>query len=106
RHAYEALSAVLCGTRSMHTNSMDEVLALPPERAAQIALRPQQVLAHETGVTETIDPLAGSYYLEHLTDKMERGARRYFERVDEQGGVLACIENGFFQREIADAAFE
>jgi methylmalonyl-CoA mutase N-terminal domain/subunit len=106
RTAFEALAAVLGGTQSLHTNSMDEVLALPTERAAQIALRTQQVLAHETGVTETIDPLAGSYYLEHLTDEMERGARRYFERIDEQGGVLTCIENGFFQREIADAAFE
>jgi methylmalonyl-CoA mutase N-terminal domain/subunit len=106
RTAFEALAAVLGGTQSLHTNSMDEVLALPTERAAQIALRTQQVLAHETGVTETIDPLAGSYYLEHLTDEMERGARQSFDRIDEQGGVLACIENGFFQREIADAAFE
>src|SRR5207244_5127510 len=106
RTAYEALAAVLGGTQSLHTNSMDEVLALPTQRAAQIALRPQQRLPHETGITNTIDPLAGSYYLDHLTDEMERGARTYFERVDEQGGVLACIENGFFQREIADAAFE
>ena len=106
RTAFEALAAVLGGTQSLHTNSMDEVLSLPTERAARVALRTQQVLAHETGVTETIDPLAGSYFLEHLTDEMERGARRYFERIDEQGGVLQCIENGFFQREIADAAFE
>ena len=106
RTAYEAMAAVLGGTNSLHTNSMDEVLALPTERAAQIALRTQQVLAHETGVTNTIDPLAGSYFLEQLTDEMERGAREYFDRIDEQGGVLRCIENGFFQREIADAAFE
>jgi methylmalonyl-CoA mutase N-terminal domain/subunit len=106
RTAYEAMAAVLGGTNSLHTNSMDEVLALPTERAAQIALRTQQVLAHETGVANTIDPLAGSYFMEQLTDEMERGAQRYFDRIDEQGGVLRCIENGFFQREIADAAFE
>jgi methylmalonyl-CoA mutase, N-terminal domain len=106
RTAVEAMAAVLGGTNSLHTNAMDEVLALPTERAAQVALRTQQILAHETGVTNTIDPLGGSYFLEKLTDEMEAGARRYFERIDEQGGVLACIENGFFQREIADAAFE
>ncbi|MDQ6884682.1 MAG: methylmalonyl-CoA mutase family protein [Candidatus Dormibacteraeota bacterium] len=106
RTAYEAMAAVLGGTNSLHTNSMDEVLALPTERAAQIALRTQQVLAHETGVANTIDPLGGSYFIESLTDEMERGAQRYFDRIDEQGGVLRCIENGFFQREIADAAFE
>jgi methylmalonyl-CoA mutase, N-terminal domain len=106
RTAYEAMAAVLGGTNSLHTNSMDEVLALPTERAAQIALRTQQVLAHETGVANTIDPLAGSYFIEQLTDEMERGAQRYFDRIDEQGGVLRCIESGFFQREIADAAFE
>jgi methylmalonyl-CoA mutase N-terminal domain/subunit len=106
RTAYEAMAAVLGGTNSLHTNSMDEVLALPTERAAQIALRTQQVLAHETGVTNTIDPLGGSYFIEQLTDEMERGAQRYFEQIDAQGGVLRCIENGFFQREIADAAFE
>ncbi|HEV2012494.1 MAG TPA: methylmalonyl-CoA mutase family protein [Candidatus Dormibacteraeota bacterium] len=106
RTAYEAMAAVLGGTNSLHTNSMDEVLALPTERAAQIALRTQLVLAYETGVTNTIDPLAGSYFIEQLTDEMERGAQRYFDQIDEQGGVLRCIENGFFQREIADAAFE
>ena len=106
RTAYEAMAAVLGGTNSLHTNSMDEVLALPTERAAQIALRTQQVLAHETGVTSTIDPLGGSYFIEQLTDEIERGAQRYFDQIDEQGGVLRCIENGFFQREIADAAFE
>jgi methylmalonyl-CoA mutase N-terminal domain/subunit len=106
RTAYEAMAAVLGGTNSLHTNSMDEVLALPTERAAQIALRTQQVLAHETGVANTIDPLGGSYFIESLTDEIERGAQQYFDRIDEQGGVLRCIENGFFQREIADAAFE
>jgi len=106
RTAYEAMAAVLGGTNSLHTNSMDEVLALPTERAAQIALRTQQVLAHETGVASTIDPLGGSYFVESLTDEMERGAREYFDRIEEQGGVLRCIENGFFQHEIADAAFE
>ena len=106
RTAYEAMAAVLGGTNSLHTNSMDEVLALPTERAAQIALRTQQILAHETGVANTIDPLAGAYFIESLTDGMERGAKRYFDRIDEQGGVLACIDNGFFQREIADAAFD
>jgi methylmalonyl-CoA mutase, N-terminal domain len=106
RTAYEAMAAVLGGTNSLHTNSMDEVLALPTERAAQIALRTQQVLAHETGVADTIDPLGGSYFVESLTDEMERQAQGYFDRIDEQGGVLRCIENGFFQREIADAAFE
>jgi methylmalonyl-CoA mutase N-terminal domain/subunit len=106
RTAYEAMAAVLGGTNSLHTNSMDEVLSLPTERAAQIALRTQQVLAHETGVANTIDPLGGSYFIEQLTDEMERGAQRYFDEIDGQGGVLRCIENGFFQREIADAAFE
>jgi methylmalonyl-CoA mutase N-terminal domain/subunit len=106
RTAYEAMAAVLGGTNSLHTNSMDEVLSLPTERAAQIALRTQQVLAHETGVANTIDPLGGSYFIEQLTDEMERGAQRYFDEIDAQGGVLRCIENGFFQREIADAAFE
>src|SRR5437660_528220 len=106
RTAVEAMAAVLGGTNSLHTNAMDEVLALPTERAAQIALRTQQILAHETGITNTIDPLGGSYFVERLTDEMEAGARRYFDRIEEQGGVLACIENGFFQREIADAAFE
>src|SRR5947209_4059375 len=106
RTAVEAMAAVLGGTNSLHTNAMDEVLALPTERAAQIALRTQQILDHETGLTNTLDPLGGSYFLEKLTDEMEAGARAYFDRIEEQGGVLACIENGFFQREIADAAFE
>jgi methylmalonyl-CoA mutase N-terminal domain/subunit len=105
RTALEALAAVLGGTQSLHTNSMDEVLALPTEKAVEIALRTQQVIAHETGVVNTVDPLGGSYFVEALTNRMEEGALRYFERIDEIGGVLAGIEQGFFQREIADAAF-
>ncbi len=106
RTAYEGLSAVLGGTQSLHTNSMDEVLALPTEKAVKIALRTQQVLAYETGVANTIDPLAGSYFIEALTDKMESEAEEYFSKVDDLGGVLPAIEQGFFQQEIADAAYE
>ncbi len=105
RTAVEALAAVLGGTQSLHTNAMDEALALPTERAARIALRTQQVLAYETGVTNTTDPLGGSYFVEWLTNRLEQEAEGYFARIAEQGGVLRCIENGFFQREIADAAF-
>ncbi len=105
RTAFEALAAVLGGTQSLHTNSLDETLALPTEKAVQIALRTQQIIAYETGVTNVIDPLGGSYYIEALTERMEREAEEYFRRIEEQGGVLACIENGFFQREIADAAY-
>ncbi len=105
RTALEALSAVLGGTQSLHTNSMDEVLALPTEKAVKIALRTQQVLAHESGVANTIDPLAGSYFVEELTGKMEEEAENYFQRIDQLGGVMAAIENGFFQQEIADAAY-
>ena len=104
RVAYQALAAVLGGTQSLHTNSMDETLALPTERAAQIALRTQQVLAYETGVPNTIDPLAGSYYLEALTDQMEAGAEAIFAEVDRLGGVVPGIEIGYFQREIARSA--
>ncbi|MBI2920526.1 MAG: methylmalonyl-CoA mutase, partial [Planctomycetes bacterium] len=113
RTAYEALAAVLGGTQSLHTNSMDEALALPTEKAVKIALRTQQILAHETGVTDTVDPLGGSYYVEWLTDQMEREAEGYFRRIDELGGgkgILAgCeagIDRGFFQREIARSAYE
>jgi methylmalonyl-CoA mutase N-terminal domain/subunit len=105
RTAFEGLSAVLGGTQSLHTNSMDETLALPSEKAAEIALRTQQLIAHETGVTNVIDPLAGSYFVEALTSKMEEQAEAYFRRIDELGGVLAAIDKGFFQREIADAAY-
>src|SRR5207253_2877133 len=105
RTAYEAMAAVLGGTNSLHTNSMDEVLALPTERAARIALRTQQVLAHETGVANTIDPLGGSYYLEDLTGRLEAEAYDYFERIEKLGGVVAAIKDNFFQREIAEASF-
>lgn len=105
RTAIEALSGVLGGTQSLHTNSMDETLALPSDKAAKIALRTQQIIAHETGVTNIIDPLAGSYYIEQLTDKMEREAEEYFEQIDELGGVIPAIEAGFQQREIAKAAY-
>lgn len=105
RTAYEALAAVLGGTQSLHTNSMDETLALPTDRSAKIALRTQQILAHEIGVANTIDPLGGSYFVEALTTKMERQAEEYFEQIDALGGVIPAIEAGFFQREIADAAY-
>src|SRR5471030_737371 len=106
RTAIEALAAVLGGTQSLHTNSYDEALALPTEDAARIALRTQQVIAHETGVVNTIDPLGGSYYVEHLTNELERQAYEYFDRIDKLGGVVAAIKENFFQSEIADAAFQ
>jgi methylmalonyl-CoA mutase N-terminal domain/subunit len=105
RVAIQALAAVLGGTNSLHTNSLDEALALPTEKAALIALRTQQVIASESGVTNTVDPLAGSFFVERLTDQMEEEGMDYLRRIDELGGVLACIHNGFFQREIADAAY-
>ncbi|HEX6912226.1 MAG TPA: methylmalonyl-CoA mutase family protein [Longimicrobium sp.] len=104
RVAYQALAAVLGGTQSLHTNSMDETLALPTEKAVQIALRTQQVLAYETGVPNTIDPLAGSYYVEALTDRMEAEAEAIFAEIDKLGGVVPGIEMGYFQREIARSA--
>src|SRR5437588_6438553 len=103
--AYQALAAVLGGCQSLHTNSMDETLALPSEHAVTLALRTQQVLAHETGVTNTVDPLGGSYFVEALTKQMQDNARRYFERIEQLGGMIPAIEAGFFRREIADAAF-
>ncbi|MGQ4872312.1 MAG: acyl-CoA mutase large subunit family protein, partial [Candidatus Thorarchaeota archaeon] len=105
RTAYQALAAVLGGTQSLHTNSMDEALCLPTEDAVRIALRTQQVLAYESGVANTIDPLAGSYYVEALTNEMEEEAYKYFDRVEALGGVLEAIEKGFFQKEIANAAY-
>jgi methylmalonyl-CoA mutase N-terminal domain/subunit len=105
RTAIEALAAVLGGTQSLHTNSFDEALALPTEHAVRLALRTQQVIAHETGVVNTIDPLGGSYYLEHLTNELERQAYDYFERIAKLGGVVAAIKENFFQREIAEASF-
>jgi methylmalonyl-CoA mutase N-terminal domain/subunit len=106
RTAVEALAAVLGGTQSLHTNSMDETLALPTEKSVKIALRTQQVLAYEHGVADVIDPLGGSWFVEKLTDDMEREAEGYFRRIGEQGGVVACIETGFLQREIARSAYE
>ncbi len=106
RTAIEALAAVIGGTQSLHTNSMDETLALPSDKAVKIALRTQQILAYEHGVINVADPLGGSYYVEKLTDDIEAEAEKYFEMIDQQGGVIACIENGFFQREIADAAYK
>jgi methylmalonyl-CoA mutase N-terminal domain/subunit len=105
RVAYQALAAVLGGCQSLHTNSMDETLALPTEAAATLALRTQQVLAHETGVTNTVDPLGGSYAVESLTNELEAEAWDYFERIERAGGALAATESGFFRREIAEAAF-
>ncbi|MEJ2187261.1 MAG: methylmalonyl-CoA mutase family protein, partial [Gemmatimonadota bacterium] len=104
RVAYQALAAVLGGTQSLHTNSMDETLALPTEKAVRIALRTQQILAYETGVPNTIDPLAGSYYVESLTDRLEEEAEAIFEEVDRIGGVVPGIEQGYFQQEIARSA--
>jgi methylmalonyl-CoA mutase N-terminal domain/subunit len=104
RVAYQALAAVLGGTQSLHTNSMDETLALPTEKAVRIALRTQQVLAYETGIPASIDPLAGSYYVEALTDRLEREAEEIFEEIDRLGGVVRGIEHGYFQREIALSA--
>jgi methylmalonyl-CoA mutase, N-terminal domain len=105
RVAIQALAAVLGGTQSLHTNSLDEALALPSESAVTIALRTQQIIAHESGVTNTIDPLGGSYAIEALTDRIERQAYDYFEQIETLGGVLPAIEVGFFQQEIADAAY-
>jgi len=106
RTAIEALAGVLGGTQSLHTNSYDEALALPTEEAVQIALRTQQVIAHETGVTNTVDPLGGSYFVEALTDRIERQAYDYFRRIDELGGMIEAVKRNYPQREIADAAFE
>ena len=106
RTAFEALAGVLGGTQSLHTNSMDETIALPSDKAVKIALRTQQIIAHEIGVTETIDPLAGSYYVESLTNELEARAEDYFRRIAGMGGVVAGIERGFFQSEIAAAAYQ
>ncbi len=106
RTTIEALAGVLGGTQSLHTNSFDEALALPTEAAVRIALRTQQVIAHESGVTNTVDPLGGAYFVEALTDEIEAAAYDYFARIDELGGMVAAIEEGFPQREIAEAAFQ
>ncbi|HEY3286783.1 MAG TPA: methylmalonyl-CoA mutase family protein [Gemmatimonadaceae bacterium] len=104
RVAYQALAAVMGGTQSLHTNSMDETLALPTEHAVEVALRTQQVMAYETGVASVIDPLGGSYYVEKLTDDMEREAEQLFEQIHEQGGVVRGLEDGWFQKRIAESA--
>src|SRR5260221_3664751 len=106
RTAFEGLAAVLGGTQSLHTNSMDETIALPRDKAVKLALRTQQIIAHEIGVTETIDPLAGSYYVESLTNRLEEEAEDYFRHIEAMGGVVAGIEQGFFQREIGRAAYQ
>src|SRR5439155_2941285 len=105
RVAIQALSAVCGGAQSLHTNSFDEALALPTERAAKIALRTQQILAHEAGATDTADPLGGSFFVEALTTELEERAWELIERVDEMGGAVEAIERGFVQGEIEDAAF-
>ena len=106
RTAFQGLAAVMGGTQSLHTNSMDETLALPSEKAAEIALRTQQLIAFETGATNVVDPLGGSWYVESLTDQMEAAAEKYFNKIDDFGGVIPAIEMGYFQREIAEASSE
>ena len=105
RVAIQALAAVLGGTQSLHTNSLDEALALPSEHAVTIALRTQQIIAEETGVTNTVDPLGGSFFVEAQTDRLEQQAYDYFRRIEGLGGVIPAIEKGFFQGEISDAAY-
>ena len=105
RTAIEALAGVLGGTQSLHTNSYDEAWALPTEQAVKVALRTQQIIAEETGVAQSVDPLGGSYYLEHLTNELEEKAYRYFEKIDELGGVISAIEKGYLQKEIAETAY-
>ena len=104
RTAFQAIAAVLGGAQSLHTNSMDETLALPSEKAAEIALRTQQLIAYETGVANVADPLGGSWFVESLTDQLERDAENYFEDIEKNGGVIQAIEDGYFQREIAKSA--
>jgi len=106
RTALQALAAVLGGTNSLHTNSLDEALALPTAEAATLALRTQQIIAHESGVTNTVDPLGGSWFLERLTLDMERGTKEYFATIDRLGGMIEAIEQGFPQREIAEASYK
>jgi methylmalonyl-CoA mutase N-terminal domain/subunit len=106
RTTVQALAAALGGTQSLHTNSFDEALALPSELAVRIALRTQQIIAHESGITHTVDPMAGSYYIEALTDEMEEKTFEYFRKIDDMGGAIPAIERGFFQKEIADSAYK
>jgi methylmalonyl-CoA mutase N-terminal domain/subunit len=101
----QALSAVIGGAQSLHTNGWDEALAIPSEHAMKLALRTQQIILEETGAANTIDPMAGSYFMEHLTEEIERGAREYFDRIDALGGTISAVEQGFIQREIADSAY-
>src|SRR5262249_39362359 len=105
RVAYQAMAAVLGGCQSLHTNSMDETLALPSEHAVTLAPRTQQALAHQTGVTNTVDPRGGSYFVEALTRQMQQEARAYFGRIEQLGGMIAALESGFFRREIAESAY-
>jgi len=106
RTAFQALAAVLGGTQSLHTNSFDEALCLPSEEAVRVALRTQQLIAHESGAVNTIDPLAGSYYVEALTNEMEERAMKYIDKIDSMGGVIPAIEKGYLQQEIADSAYK
>ena len=106
RTALQAMAAVLGGTQSLHTNSFDEALALPTEQSARIALRTQQIIAYESGAAQTVDPLAGSYYIESLTNQIETQAREYLDKIDAMGGTLKAIERGFIQQEIQNAAYE
>jgi methylmalonyl-CoA mutase N-terminal domain/subunit len=106
RVAIQALAAVLGGTQSLHTNSKDEALALPTEDSVTVALRTQQIIAHESGVTNTIDPLAGSFYMEQLTDQIERQAEDYIKQIDDMGGVVPAIEQGYIQRQIEQSSYE
>jgi methylmalonyl-CoA mutase N-terminal domain/subunit len=106
RVTLQGLAAVLGGTQSLHTNSFDEALCLPTEKAVKIALRTQQIIAHESGVSDTVDPLAGSYYIESLTNKMEEEAENYFNKIEELGGVIPAIRANFFQKEIANASYK
>ena len=106
RVTLQALAAVLGGTQSLHTNSRDEALALPTEESVRIALRTQQIIAHESGVTDTVDPLGGSYFIEHLTDEIEKRVWDYLDKIESMGGAIACIESGYFQEEIARSAYE
>ena len=105
RVTVQALAAVLGGAQSLHTNSMDEALALPSEKAVHIALRTQQIIAHESGVADTVDPLAGSYFIEHLTDEIERRAEDYIDRIEAMGGAVRAVEEGYIQSEIQEAAY-
>jgi len=106
RTAVQAMAAILGGTQSLHTNSFDEALGLPTEEAARIALRTQQIIAYETGAPNTVDPLAGSYYIESLTNQIEEGATQYLEKIEVMGGTLRAIETGYIQQEIQNAAYD